>query len=118
MSQAQLEKFIAMVANDPARLQEATKGEEDLQKCASNVVQYAKAQGYDVTEEEAHAWLAQFSAGELKDAQLDAVAGGAIYMSPGNEVGLLPAVQTQMGDGSVKPGGYDLKYGLKIDMRK
>jgi hypothetical protein len=117
MAQAQLEKFIAMVANDPARLQEASGGEEDLQKGARNVVQYAKSQGCDITEEEARGLLAQ-RAGELKDAQLDEVAGGAIYMAPGNEVGLVPAVQTQMGDGSVKPGGYDLKYGLKIDMRK
>jgi hypothetical protein len=52
----------------------------------------------------------------LKDAQLDEVAGGAIYMAPGNEVGLVPAVQRQMGDGSVRPlGGYDLKLGSKVE---
>jgi predicted ribosomally synthesized peptide with nif11-like leader len=115
MSQAQLDKLISVIMNDPAMLQQATKGEENLQQCASNFVQYAKAQGYDITEEEAHAWIAQLPAGELKDAELDAVAGGAIYMNPGNEVGL-PAVQRKMGDGSVRPiGGYDLKYGLKIE---
>ena len=116
MSQAQLEKFIGMVSNDPTLLQKASGGEEDLQKGARNVVQYAKAQGCDITEDEARGLLAQRAAGELKDAQLDAVAGGAIYMNPGNEVGLLPAVQRQMGDGSVRPlGGYDLKLGSKVE---
>ena len=116
MSQAQLEKFIELVSKDPARLQKASGGEEDLQKGARNVVQYAKAQGCDITEEEARGLLAQ-RAGEMKDAQLDAVAGGApIFMRPGNEAGLLPAVQRQMGDGSVRPiGGYDLKLGSKVE---
>ena len=112
MSQAQLDKFTGMISKDPTLLQKASGGEEDLQKGARNVVQYAKSQGCDITEEEARGLLAQ-RAGELKDAQLDAVAGGAIYMMPGTQAGLLPAVQGQLGDGSVRPGAYDLKLGSK-----
>lgn len=99
MSKAQLERFISVVSNDPTVLEQASKGEEDLQKCARNVVQYAKAQGYDFTEDEAREWLAE-RAGELEDSQLDTVAGGAAYIK-------MPATPTL--------GSYDLKLGSKIE---
>ena len=84
MSKAQLDRFISFVSNDPAVLQQASHGAEESQQWLRNVVQYAKAQGYDFTEDEAKAWLdensQQPSGGELKDSQLDAVAGGIIVI--------------------------------------
>jgi predicted ribosomally synthesized peptide with nif11-like leader len=104
MSKAQLERFISVVSSDPTVLEQASNGEEDLQKRARNVVQYAKAQGYDFTEDEAREWLAE-RAQELEDSQLDSVAGGAAYVMP------------KPGDAGATPtlGSYDLKLGSKIE---
>lgn len=118
MSKAQLDQFVESVSN-PAAFGEATGGAEDLQQCARNVVQYAKAHGYELTEEEARAWLADRAGGELKDSQLDTVAAGAAYMrglaTPGAAVGgPQPHMAGVMGDGSVPAVQYDLKGGLKL----
>lgn len=96
MSKAQLEKFISVLSSDPAVSQQATQGEEDLQQCARNIVQYATTQGYDFTEQEAKAWLAEQSqplaGGELRDSQLDAVAGGGVPIVVKNTIDPLGAV--------------------------
>ena len=116
MSKAQLDKFISAVSSDPSVLEQATKGEEDLQKCARNVVQYAKAQGYEFTEDEAREWLAE-RAGELKDSQLDAVAGGAAYVKmpkPETTVAGPTPHMTPMGAAPTL-GSYDLKLGAKVE---
>lgn len=115
MSRAQLDKFIDLVSNDPAAWQEASKDEEDAQKFVRNVVQYAKGRGYDFTEDEAKAWMIESSQqsadGELKDSQLDAVAGGIIVVNNRglrmpNLGALLPAI---------KPGALGhIKAGLGV----
>jgi hypothetical protein len=83
MSKAQLERFAESVS-DPAAFDEATGGAGDLQQCARNVVQYATARGYELTEDEARTWLAertqQVAGGELEESQLDAVAGGIVII--------------------------------------
>ena len=99
MSKSELDRFVSVVSSDPSVLAKASGGEEDLQKCARNVAQYAKAQGYDFTEDEARAWLVQRAA-ELEDSQLDTVAGGATYTT----VTATPTVAS-----------YDLKLGSKIE---
>ena len=81
MSKAQLDKFIGLVSNDPAVLQQASKGViEDAPAFVSNVVQYAKSHGYDFNETEAKEWISeqarQRHGGELSDTQLEMVAGG------------------------------------------
>ena len=87
MSKAQLDKFIKHVSNDPAAMQEATKGTEDLNEFLKNVQQYAKKKGYDFTDDEVKAWITQHKqqlpSGELADSQLEAVAGGATVTLPG-----------------------------------
>ena len=105
MSKAHLERFAESVSN-AAAFDEATGGAEDLQQCARNVVQYAKAQGCDITEDEAEAWLVAqgraLAGGELKDSQLDAVAGGGgpiVVRSAraGGNAALSSAIKTGMG---------------------
>lgn len=80
MSQAQLDKFIGLVSNDPSVLQEASKGVEEADLFVRNVVDYAKEHGYDFTADEAKGWIGdqagQRAGGELSDAQLEMVAGG------------------------------------------
>lgn len=80
MSQAQLDKFIALVSNDPAVLKDAAKGVEQAEEFIRNVVQYANQHGYDFTEAEAKGWIGdqgkQRTGGELSDSQLEMVAGG------------------------------------------
>lgn len=86
MSKAQLDKFIGLVSNDPAVLQEASKGVEQADEFIKNVVAYGKQHGYDFTEDEAKDWIGdqgkQRAGGELSDAQLEMVAGGK---SPGTK---------------------------------
>ena len=71
MSKAQLDKFIAVAAGNPALWEQASQGERDAQKFVANIVQYAKAQGYDFSEDEARAWIIEASrqraGGELQD---------------------------------------------------
>jgi hypothetical protein len=79
MSAAQLEKFAEVLSQEPAILQNATKGTEQLDELLLNLVRAGKARGYEFTVDEARAWAAQYAApvnGELSEATLDAVAGG------------------------------------------
>jgi predicted ribosomally synthesized peptide with nif11-like leader len=107
MSKAQLERFISVVSSDPTVLEQASDCEEDLQKCARNVVQYAKAQGYDFTEDEAREWLAE-RARELEDSQLDTIAGGAGHIT-------VPKAGDAVTRATPTLGSYDLKLGSKIE---
>lgn len=80
MSQAQLDKFVALVANDPVVLKDAAQGTEQAEEFIRNVVNYANQHGYDFTEAEAKGWIGeqgkQRVGGELSDSQLEMVAGG------------------------------------------
>jgi len=81
MSQAQVEKFVAFVARNPAALQSASQGAQETEVFVANVTRYAREQGFDFTSDEARSWLTQYrqqsTDGELQDAQLEAVAGGS-----------------------------------------
>lgn len=46
---------------------------------ADELKAYAKAEGYEITKEEAEAYMAELEDFELEDTELKQVAGGAIY---------------------------------------
>ena len=90
MTTAHVEKFAELVAKDPALLAKLglDKVNADAAAAASsaaafitNAVKEAKALGFEFTEEEAQAYFEAeaktAASGELTDAGLDAVAGGA-----------------------------------------
>lgn len=123
MSQAQLEKFISYVSGNPVAWEEASKGENDARRFAANIAEYARAKGYDFSEEEAIAWLADCArnraGGELADAQLDAVAGGA---EPINDLRLptfnfAEPVGAQPTGASPQLGSFSLKMGYKVELK-
>lgn len=72
MSQADVERFINDLKNDPGLL-EGLKSEATG---VASVVDFAKSKGYDITLDEARAYIAEQSKQELSDEQLDAIAGG------------------------------------------
>ena len=47
-----------------------------LCKTTDELVELAKSKGYDITQEQAEAYLEQFSSYELSDKELDNVSGG------------------------------------------
>ena len=59
-------------------------------KNADELVAAAKAEGYDVTKEEAEAYMAELSDFELDDENLKNVAGGGCYMLCPQEAISLP----------------------------
>lgn len=72
MSQADVERFVADLKKDPALLKQVQGSSTGL----ASVVSLAKSKGYDVTMDEAKAYIDQQAKKELSDDQLDAVAGG------------------------------------------
>jgi hypothetical protein len=90
MTTAHVEKFAELVGKDPALLAklgldkanaDAAAASASLAAFVSNAVKEAKAHGLEFTAQEAYAlWHAEQAAaasGELSDAMLDNVAGGA-----------------------------------------
>ena len=66
----------------PINKKELTKEmlEKDMQcKSADELIALAKAGGYEITKEEAEAYLAELADVELDDKQLKKVAGGGCY---------------------------------------
>ena len=47
-------------------------------KTADELMELAKAEGYDITKDEAEAYLAELSECEIKDGQLRRIAGGVL----------------------------------------
>jgi len=89
MSKAHVEKFAELVGKDPALLAKLGLDKVNADAAAAaasaaafitNAVKEAKALGLIFTEEEARAYMAAeakaAASGELKDTQLEAVAGG------------------------------------------
>ena len=72
MSQADIERFVADLKANPDLLAEVKKSAGGV----ASVVDIAKGKGYDVTLEEAKAYIQAQAEGELSDEQLDAIAGG------------------------------------------
>ena len=72
MSQADIQRFVNDLKANQALLDEVKSGAVGL----AAVVELAQARGYDITVDEAKAYIREQSSQELSDEQLDAVAGG------------------------------------------
>lgn len=72
MSHAEAERFVADLKQD-AGMRDALKGQPAT---LDAVVAFAKGKGYDVSADDALAYLKAQSGEELSDEELDAVAGG------------------------------------------
>ena len=72
MSQADVERFVADLKTNPGLLAEVKENAGGI----ASVVKIAKDQGYDISLEEAKAYVQDQAGSELSDEQLDAVAGG------------------------------------------
>ena len=80
MSQANLDLFVAKVAQDPALLSALTAGVTAPAEFVERAVSAGQEAGLPFTPAEAEAWLAAKAktdnSGELSDTQLEGVAGG------------------------------------------
>ncbi|MBT5374553.1 MAG: Nif11-like leader peptide family natural product precursor [Rhodospirillaceae bacterium] len=72
MSASDIERFVADLKGNAEMLGELQKSSTGL----SHVVDYAKGKGYDISLDEAQAYIKAEAKTELDDAQLDAVAAG------------------------------------------
>lgn len=72
MSQAEVARFVADLKGDPALLERVRSNAGGI----DSIVVLAREQGYDITADEAKAYIQQQTSQDLSDAQLDAVAGG------------------------------------------
>ena len=72
MSKAEIERFVADMKTNPDLLAEVRQSGGGLQ----SVVDLAKSNGYDVSLDEAKAYVQGEAGKTLSDDQLDAVAGG------------------------------------------
>ena len=51
-------------------------------KTADELVELAKSKGYDITQDQAEAYLEQFSSYELSDKELNNISGGGSWENP------------------------------------
>ena len=72
MSQADIQRFVSDLKDNQALLDEVKSGALGL----AAVVDMARAKGYDITVDEAKAYIREQANQDLSDEQLDAVAGG------------------------------------------
>ena len=107
MSKAQFEKFMKAISNDEAALKELSGAVSDPPRLLAMLVQDGKAKGYDFNEEEAQSGAVELSReraeGELSEAALDGVAGGAIV--PGGGFGSGGGSRGSGGGGTGGSGG-------------
>jgi len=72
MSQADIQRFVSDLKGNQVLLDEVKSGAVGL----GAVVELAQSKGYDITVDEAKAYIREQANQELSDEQLDAVAGG------------------------------------------
>jgi len=72
MSASDIERFVADLKDNAEMLGELQKSSTGL----THVIDYAKGKGYDISLDEAQAYIKAQAKTELDDAQLDAVAAG------------------------------------------
>ena len=72
MSQSDVERFVTDLKTNPDLLAEVKENAGGI----ASIVDIAKGKGYDITLEEAKAYIQSQAKKELSDEQLDAVAGG------------------------------------------
>lgn len=86
MSTAEMDRLVSEYSTN-----ESLRSQLDSATDLANAAEIAHAAGYDVSIEEAQAYIANLQSGakaELSDAQLDAVSGGK-NMGPGNIVHIM-----------------------------
>jgi hypothetical protein len=107
MSKAQFVKFMKAISSDDAALKELSDAVSDPPRLLAMLVQDGKAKGYDFTEDEARSGAVELgrerSEGELSEAALDGVAGGAIV--PGGGFGSGGGTRGSGGGGTGGSGG-------------
>lgn len=113
MSQAELARFAAALADDPALADKVRS-----LRTAAEVTQRLRAEGFDVSPEEVEraAGLAAEQAAELADDQLDGVTGGSLLML-GIGAGLIAFCSLPAIGGGIAAVGLVVakKLGAKID---
>ena len=72
MSQADIERFVADLNSDAGMMDELKGGSTGL----ASVVEFAGGKGYDISIDEAKAYIQEQAKQELSDDQLDSIAGG------------------------------------------
>ncbi len=72
MSQADIERFVADLKSDTGMMDELKGGSTGL----ASVVEFASGKGYDISIDEAKAYIQEQAKQELSDDQLDSIAGG------------------------------------------
>jgi len=72
MSQADIQRFVSDLKDNQVLLDEVKSGAVGL----ASLVELAQARGYDISVDEAKAYIRGQASQELSDEQLDAVAGG------------------------------------------
>jgi len=72
MSKSEIDRFVNDLKNDPTLQGAASSGTVGLH----SLVEVAKSKGYDITMDEAKAYVSEQADKELSDDELDAVAGG------------------------------------------
>ncbi|MBL6934071.1 MAG: Nif11-like leader peptide family RiPP precursor [Alphaproteobacteria bacterium] len=72
MSQADIERFVSDLKSNAELLGELKSGSTGL----ASVVEFAAAKGYDISIDEAKAYVREQTKQELSDDQLDSIAGG------------------------------------------
>lgn len=83
MSKADIEKFVSDLKSNPDLLEEVKQSAGGLQ----SVVELAKGKGYDISLDEAKAYIQDKAGATLSDDQLDALAGGKQGYQPSPVVG-------------------------------
>ncbi|MBL6934073.1 MAG: Nif11-like leader peptide family RiPP precursor [Alphaproteobacteria bacterium] len=72
MSQADIERFVSDLNSDTGMMDELKSGSTGL----ASVVEFAGGKGYDISIDEAKAYIQEQAKQELSDDQLDGIAGG------------------------------------------
>lgn len=82
MSHAEAERFVADLKNDAGMVEELKGQPASLDSVAS----FAKGKGYDISNDDAIAYLKVTKGDELSDEDLDAIAGGKSSSQTGSDV--------------------------------
>lgn len=82
MSAAEIERFVSDLASDELLREKAVNASEGV----ASLVAIAQEHGYDISVDEARAYIQANTQGELSDDQLDKISGGMITLSGGDPV--------------------------------
>jgi predicted ribosomally synthesized peptide with nif11-like leader len=97
MSQADIDRFVADLKDNPQMLEEIKAGATGL----ASIVEQAQAKGYDITVDEAKSYIREQANQDLSDEQLDAVAGGKSHHHHTTAVATVEAAVTATTEATV-----------------